>query len=52
MVRPKRDPASTHIPCGSQGYLLEEALGICAVAWPVFEIAVGVTEEAMTHYKS
>jgi hypothetical protein len=32
----KADPASTYIRCGSQAYVLEEAHGICAVAWWCF----------------
>jgi hypothetical protein len=35
IANPKQHAASTHIPCGSQAYVPEEAHGICAVALPV-----------------
>jgi hypothetical protein len=34
----KTDPAITHIPCGSQAYMLEEAHGICALAGVAIQI--------------
>jgi hypothetical protein len=45
--KPKQHTASTHISCGSQASVLEEAHGICAVAWPVFEIASGGIDELL-----
>jgi hypothetical protein len=33
--KPKSHAASTHIPCGLQASVLEEAHGICVLALPV-----------------
>jgi hypothetical protein len=37
-TKPQQSENSTHIPCGSQASVLEEAHGICAVALPASSI--------------